>query len=118
MRLYTRNELKITAIATGAVSLLAVLITILVLLPGRDRLPREQTSGESEAVFLPDISDLAIPDEFTLTGSDTWAYARERPKRWTQEQVDRFWIDPAEISLDILEKETDALVRELMEKIP
>lgn len=117
MRLYTRNELKIAGIITGAVSVVAVFITFLVLTPGRNK-NVELDDSDGAAIFVPDISDFEIPDEFTLIGSDSWIYSREQQQRWTEEQVARFWIDPAEISFDILRMETDAKIQELLEKIP
>ena len=118
MRLYTRNELKIIAIITAAISIIAVLITFAVMLPRRGRDPVDSDFGNQAVIFLPDVSDLEIPDDFTLVGSDSWIYSRERPKRWTENQIGKFWIEPAEISLEILTAETDAMIQQLMEKIP
>ena len=118
MRLYTRNELKIIAIITGAITVIAVLITIGILLPGRGRDRADTDYADQVVIFLPDVSDLEIPDDFTLVGSDSWIYSRERPKRWTENQISKYWIEPAEISLDILTAETDTMIQKLMEKIP
>jgi hypothetical protein len=39
-------------------------------------------------------------------------------KRWSEEQVDRFWIPLKEIALDLVQRENDRRIEELFEGIP
>jgi len=114
MRLFTEREVKIIAIVVGAATLLAVVITISVSFAGR---PRTQNIGDGGQT-TPDSTDFIVPEEFTLTGGERWNFSREPFRRWTDEQVRRYWIDPAGIGINLMEKKTDTAIEELFLSLP
>ena len=118
MRLFSNSEIKIIGLTVAAATVLAVVITVSIGLSKRDRgAPQTGQSGGRE-VELPYITDIVIPEEFTLTGGERWYFSREPLKRWSQDQVDLFWIDPGEIGIDLMTEESNNAIEKLVEEIP
>ena len=116
MRLFTERELKIAALVIGAATVVAVLITTSVGLARRPRIPDQIPAGAGRTA--PDISELIVPEEFTLTGGERWYFSRDQLSRWNEEQIQEFWIDPASISIDLMTEESDRVVREFFDQLP
>ncbi len=126
MRLFTDRETKLIGIVVGSATLLALIITIIV---GLSR-PRTQTGttnggiagraggGENTAADQLSVWELEIPDEYVITGPEPWYVYREGVRRWSDDQIDRFWIDPVEIRIERLREETDARVEDFFENLP
>ena len=117
MRLFTRTEMKVVGFTVSGATILAVAITVAVVLGKRDETGTDVPEAATK-VELPYVTDLVIPEEFTLTGGERWYFSREPLKAWSEEQVEMYWIDPAETSIDLLVDETDSTVREFVEKLP
>ena len=118
MRLFSAKELRIIGIAVGGATVIALVITISVGLANRpDRTTRQVESTEVD-FELPYITEIIIPEEFTLTGGERWYFSREPLNKWTEEQVEVFWIDPAEIGIDLMKEESDNAVQEFVEELP
>jgi len=117
MRLFSKTELKIIGLSVAAVTVIAVVITIAV---GASRNRRQPVARESAStpVELPYTTDLIIPEEFTLTGGERWYFSREPLKAWSKEQVDIYWVDPAETSIELLEGKADTIVKEFVKTLP
>lgn len=116
MRLFTEKELKIIAFAVGTATVIAVLITVVV---GLSRRPELNIEDEAGAVTTaPDVSELVVPEEFTLTGGERWYFSRDQLAMWSEEQIAEFWIDPAEIGIDLMSEESDRVIEELFEEVP
>ena len=45
-------------------------------------------------------------------------YSRPQMDRWSEEQVRRFWIPPEQIVLEILQRENDLIVEDILADIP
>jgi hypothetical protein len=117
MRLFSKEEIKIIALVVSGATAVALVITITTGL-ARNRnqpAPREEYTEVTE---LPFSAELVIPEEFTLTGGERWYFSREPLKAWSEEQLDMYWIDPTEISIDLLEGETDRIIREFADELP
>ena len=118
MRLFSAKELRIIGIAVGGATVIALVITISVGLANRpDRTTRQVESTEVD-FELPYITEIIIPEEFTLTGGERWYFSREPLKKWNEDQVDLFWIDPAEIGIDLMKEESDRIIRDFVAKLP
>ena len=117
MRFFSDQEIKVIALIVSAATLVALAITIAVGLSRRDESSaiQETAADRREPVHS---SDLIIPEEFTLTGGERWYFSREPLHAWSEEQVEAYWIDPTQISIDLLEEETDTIVREFVEGLP
>ena len=104
-------------IATIAISLLAVLIIVAVMLPGRsadtlDEPPPPDREGWAT------IDRLVLPDDFADAGELEWTPYRPRRQTWTDEQLDEYWLDPEAIGLDVLDRRVEEQMRSLFEEVP
>ncbi len=118
MRLFTRTEQKIIWIAVAAATFIALSITIPVGLAGREKIAVQPGQSAGATADLPYITEIIVPEEFTLTGGERWYFSREPLKEWNESQIDLFWIDPAEIGIDLMKQESDRIVREFVAKLP
>ena len=118
MRLFTGRELKMIGIGVAAATVVALAITIPVGFARRPKSVTQPHQSASVAADLPYITEIVIPEEFTLTGGERWYFSREPLKKWNENQVDLFWIDPMEIGIDLMEEESDRIVREFVGRLP
>ena len=118
MRFFSGTELKIIGITVGAATVAALAITISVGLARREKRMPQQHQSAGVTTDLPYITDIVIPEEFTLTGGERWYFSREPLKKWSENQVDLFWIDPAEIGIDLMKEESDRIIREFVAELP
>ncbi|MFW6293956.1 MAG: hypothetical protein ACOC7V_16775 [Spirochaetota bacterium] len=105
------------ALAVLVLSLVAVLIVVAVMLPGR--------SADTVDVPAPalryewaTVDRLVLPDDFESLGELEWVPYRPRREVWTDEQIAEHWLDPAAIGLDVLDEQVEAHVRNLLEEVP
>lgn len=123
--------------AFSALFVLSVLITLLVLLAGRNGV-EEEPEGQSVPVssveqVIDDFSGRGAPagqstgalsaQDFILPqavkGDSPEPYLlRPRLERWREEQVDRYWIPLEDIARDLVRRENDRRIEELFEGIP
>jgi hypothetical protein len=123
--------------AFSALFLVSVLITLVVLLSGRERVPVEPQGGEvwgpSARQLIDEFAMSAAParraentlgvEDFILPepveGDSGQPYLlRPRLDRWGEEQVNRHWIPLEDIALDLVRRENDRRIEELFEGIP
>ena len=118
MRLFTETELKVMLVAVSALTVVALVITISVGLAKRNKISSKNVSlydGETELI---DSTDIIVPEEFTLIGGERWYFSREPMKRWNDDQIHQFWIDPVEIGIELIREDTNKAIRDLVESIP
>ncbi len=117
MKLFTAAELKVVLLAVGVAAAAAILITVIIGIARRPTVSRitEEPYLERSA---PDITEIIIPEEFTLTGGERWYFFREPISKWNQEQVDQFWIDPSEIGVNLLERESNKKIEDFIQSLP
>ena len=118
MRLFTATELKVIGLSVAAATVVAIVITVSV---GLVRQPRSSTKKMTQyggAAEMLDTADILVPEEFTLTGGERWYFSRESMRKWNDDQVRRYWIDPMEIGIDLLREDTDRAIEELVKQIP
>lgn len=118
MRLFSRTEIKFIGVTVAAVTVVAVGITIAIGIGNRENIASVADEAAAGELELPYITDLVIPEEFTLTGGERWYFSREPLKAWSEEQVDLYWIDPAGIGIELFKEETDRVVREFIDELP
>jgi hypothetical protein len=131
----------------SALFLLSALVTLLILLSGRNRAGVEPEMEEvpisSVQQIIGDFSgsgssgsgagqsigsgsgaeDALTVQDFILPlnvkGDSPEPYLqRPRLERWQEEQVDRYWIPLEDIALDLVRRENDRRIEELFEDIP
>lgn len=103
-------------IATGGLSLLAVLVIVAVMLPGRTT----DTLEEPAPVRFEwaTVDRLVLPDDFSGVDELEPVYRRPRREAWTAEQLDEFWLEPEAIGLDVLDETVEREMRLLFEEVP
>ena len=116
MALFTEREMRLILAGIGGATLLAFVITMIVSISRRPAPipPTEEDDGRS----VLQIIDLEIPDELLDIQRQSLEITRSQVETWNRELIDRFWIDPKEIEIESLEAKSDALIRELFERIP
>jgi hypothetical protein len=130
--------------AFSALFLLSVLITLLVLLSGRNQVDLEpeveEVSISSVEQIIDDFSgsgagvgqsigigggaeealsvqDFILPRD--VEGDNPGPYLmRPRLERWQEEQVNRYWIPLEDIAADLVRRENDRRIEKLFEEIP
>ena len=105
MRLFSRQEIKIFLLVVLLGSLVAVIITLLVMLVPRMNSEEGEPAGrdlpiESEV----DITELIFPEEFRNVWEERWYPYRPQFKQWSTDQVEFFWVEPEELLLQHLER--------------
>ncbi|MBN1685970.1 MAG: hypothetical protein JW852_04900 [Spirochaetales bacterium] len=118
MRLFSKKEITIIGATVAAVTVVAVVITVTTGLSKREKAAFVTGEPDGQQAEVPYITDVVIPEEFTLTGGERWYFSREPLKQWNQDQVDLFWIDPAEIGIELMREQTDAVIRDFVKEIP
>ena len=81
----------------------------------------EKQNSEKAAVVDADAgvySRLILPEEKRGLIANDHLPLRSRRLEWTREQVDRFWIPPGSIVLEIMKDENDAILEEIFESVP
>lgn len=114
MAIFSDREIKLILTGTGAAAMIAIVIVIFVSIPQRRaaRLESETTPEETLSV-----TDLEIPAEYLQIGEPEPYLYRERLERWNIELIERFWVDPREIEIEILSGQNDELVRQLFDGV-
>jgi hypothetical protein len=109
------------ALGAGALFLLSVAVTLIVLAasPRRDA-PAESQPEAGDAG--PAVGGLGIKDFLLETPEpppQPRVYLfRERMPRWTEEQVQKYWVPVNEAVLRILRRENDRRTEELLREVP
>ncbi len=135
-----KKTLRIAAFS--ALFLLSALITLLILLSGRERIdaaPRgEQVPVSSVEQMIEDfaasgararqsagigagedlsVQDFILPRAVKADSAEPYLL-RPRLERWREEQVNRYWIPLQDIAADLVRRENDRRIEELFEDIP
>lgn len=115
MRLFTTKELRIITVVVAVATIVAVTITVVRESPKtRESIPTEISTSKKFDLL---ISDMIIPEDYTEEPSSRWYLSRPPLRKWSEEQIARYWIDPRQIGIEILEKENDRLIEEMFEDV-
>jgi len=78
MRFFSQKEIRIIGLAVAAATVIAVTITVSAGLGKRQRAVSAPVQDAGTEIELPYITDIIIPEEFTLTGGERWYFSRSR----------------------------------------
>jgi hypothetical protein len=125
-----RKRLRLEALGAAGLFLLSVAVTLAILVSAPRRRPRaEEASPPPEAAQAagqvasePAVGRLGITD-FLLEAPEPPPQPRiylfrERLPRWTEQQVQRYWVPVNEAVLRILQRENDRRTEELLREVP
>lgn len=119
---YITREIRIFLVCTAGVAVLASLGIVIVHLvrgPGKPQVEsRIPVLGAGEAREPQAPYGLEVPDEIERFLAPELRFYREPREKWTREEVDRFWIDPKELGIEVLTKKNRNKVREILDSVP
>jgi hypothetical protein len=100
----------------------SVVVTLIIVLPGRRAAPQRETPAAASVEPAGELPPVSLED-FLLPPAESPAEAapyllRNPQPRWSQEQVDRYWVPPRQIVTELLARENDRAVGELLEEVP
>lgn len=77
---------------------------------------QEDNSRFSTPVEQLTLSDFVFHDSRDTLVKPRYYYYRESSGKWTQDEVDRFWVPTQEVILDTVYHENDRQIRELLDR--
>lgn len=103
------------ALVVGGITALTVVLTK----PPEDKtiLPKvspfkAETDTMKQGPLL--LSDFVLPREGGTWLSRPWYFSREPLTKWTDTDVEQYWVDPQDFGLESIPAQTDAALRELL----
>lgn len=108
------SGMRIYILAVAGLSLVSVIGLLIFYSPQKTR---------QEIILIPDdggtvYSRLLLPSEKRGLIPNDHVPLRPRRDRWIGEQVERFWIPPQSIVLELLKNENDVVLEEIFDSVP
>ena len=112
------REIKIYLLVVSIVTLAALLITLIVMLPGYIRYSRSKIQTDLKVEKQIDMSRFIIPESYMKLRDESWIPFRADKERWTSVDSGPYWQDPETLILEYLEKQNENLINDLFKDIP
>lgn len=119
MALKIDNQLRLFLLGVLGASLVAVLVTVIVVSTGGRSTPTPTLPRSDIARGLSslDLSDFKIPPSYTEAWKQKWYPSRARQNKWTWEEVQRFWRDPRKSALKSIIEENNRKMNDLFKGV-
>jgi hypothetical protein len=114
----SKRELKIYILVVGIITLIALLITLIILLPGYIRYNKIMNQSNTVPEKTIDMSRFIIPESYKHLREKTWAHFIPDRDKWTRLDIEPYWQNPEEIVLDYLEQENRKYIDDIFKVIP
>lgn len=115
------KEIRLFILGVLGVSVVAVVVTVVVMTTsnGAHRLSniQKQAVGLTSTLSSLDVSSFQIPERYTEAWKQRWFPSRSREKKWTWDEVQRFWRDPRRSALSSITAENDRKLHELFQGV-
>jgi len=111
-------ELKIYLLIVGGITVLALVITFIVFLPGYIRYNNSKLTAEQSVVDSIDMSLFKIPESYKKLREDKFIPFLPDKDHWSKEDVDPYWKDPEQLILEYLDEQNENYINELFKNIP
>ena len=118
MPLMSRKETKIYLLVVGFTTLGALLITLIVMLPGYIRYSRSKIQTGHSVEKQIDMSRFIIPESYRKLRNEDWIPFRSDKEQWTSSDIEPYWQDPKILILEYLEKQNENLINDIFKDIP
>ncbi len=121
---FSRQQLMIALGVFIAVIASAVIITVIVTVSSGSSGVRKTDDINSAAANeiiqteRPYLSDFMLIEDNLEKSFTGIVYSREILQSWSQEQIDRYWVDPEEIVADQLEEEAEKDIMDIFADVP
>ncbi len=104
-------------IIVGLVAAIAVSITVIIMLPGYLTQKRaDKVSVQKKIKKIDLLSAYKIPEEYSTLIHEQWKHFYVPVKKWKDEDIAKYWIDPNVMALQFLEKKNNTLVENILNK--
>ena len=114
----SNRELKIYFLVVGAVALAALLITIIVLLPGYIRYNKSIVQNTQMPDKSINMSKFMIPESYKKNWESSWVFFIEDKDKWSSADIEPYWKDPKELVLKYLKEQNEIYIDEIFKDIP
>lgn len=114
----SKKELKIYFLVVGAITLVALLITLIILIPGYIRYNRSMIEINKPIEETVDISKFMIPVSYKTLRENSWVHFLPDKDKWSWVDIEPYWQDPEEIILKYLEEQNENLISDIFKDIP
>jgi len=112
------NELKIYLLVVGGLTVLALTITVIVLLPGYISYNKVKISDDQPAEVPIDMSLFKIPESYKQLRENEFVPFLPDKDNWSEEDVAPYWKDPKQLILEYLDKQNENYINEIFKTIP
>jgi len=82
-------------------------------IPSPDRRPENGAS-----VFTPTVDNLKIPPGYLRSPEFSWRPFRITEDRWDEEDIERFWQDPADVIIEAYSEENKKYIERILGGVP
>ncbi len=95
------------------------LVVLIVSIPAPENTTSPAVAAEkAHEPVGPDLADFIIPDTWVqIHESASYSFHQVLPS-WGSQQIGQYWISPRKISIEILSKQNDTYIEELLKDIP
>ncbi len=117
MGFITRNEFKIYFLIVGSIALIAVLITLVIFLPGYLRYQTATKKTIQKTIDTSQIiSELKIPEEYSQLLDQNWIHYYKPGTPWTKKDSKPYWVDPKKMALKYLDAKNSKMIKDMLDK--
>ena len=67
---------------------------------------------------FPSVQDFDLPAPVGVDQPLTYQPFRPRERRWTQEEIRKYWVAPRDIAIDLVSRANDQAMARLFQDIP
>lgn len=114
------RDIKIYLLIVLALAFVAVGLVVVFSLGARSKAPLQEgppVLGSSVAVEGYSVLDLAVPDETDRVLSLKPILFREPRLKWSQDEIQTYWVEPREIGIEILTRENRKKMNEIFDTV-
>ena len=112
------REFKIYLIVVGSLTLIALLITLIALLPGYISYNKNMTQKTLLVESSFDMSKFIVPESYKILYENNWAHFLPDKDKWTWSDMEPYWQDPKELILEYLEEQNEIIINDIFKNIP
>ena len=112
------REFKIYILVVGILSLVALLITLIVLLPGYLRYHKSAIEKKIVSNTTVDMSKFIVPESFKEFHEISWAHLYPDKVKWSWTDIEPYWQAPKELILEYLKEQNESVIDDIFKDIP
>ena len=113
------NDIRLFLLGVLGACVVAVIVTIIVV-ASSNRAPKTAVAPAPDlasTLSSLDLSNFQIPESYTTAWKQQWYPSRNQEKKWTWQEVQRYWRDPRKSALASIAAENDKKLNELFKGV-